>query len=393
MPKLTDRTVAGVKPPAAGRLDITDTEVSGLTLRVTAAGAKTWAVRYRPKGGAQRRETLGAYPALKLSDARQRALDVLGAAFRGNDLPKAEAEAKEAAAAASLTIADLVADYVDTYCKRNQRRWKLTERLFQTWVIPHIGARRLVDLGRHDVADMLDRLEAADLRAQVNRVRSQLRAAFAWAMERPAHKHLESNPVAAVKRRKNLEKPRQRVLTDSELRAIWHAAERIGGAAGAFAKMLILTAARRDEARCMLATEIAPGTADWIIPAARYKTKRDHLLPLPELAMAIVRDQIGSRQGAAPVFSVDGKRPYAGQKRLAEILRRESGIGGWTFHDCRRSADTGMAALGIDRDAREAVLGHAKPGLDRVYNVHDYRTEKAAALAAWAEHVAAITKS
>ena len=52
-----------------------------------------------------------------------------------------------------------------------------------------------------------------------------------------------------------------------------------------------------------------------------------------------------------------------------------------------------MAALGIDRDAREAVLGHAKPGLDRVYNVHDYRTEKAAALAAWAEHVAAITKS
>src|SRR5205814_6282908 len=90
------------------------------------------------------------------------------------------------------------------------------------------------------------------------------------------------------------------------------------------------------------------------------------------------------------VFTTDGKKPYAGQKRLKAILDRESGVQGWTFHDIRRSVATGLAALHIGQDTIDRVLGHAKRSLAGTYNRHDYLDQKRKALDAWAERVAFI---
>jgi integrase len=389
--KLTDRFVESAKPPKSGRLDVTDTRARGLVLRVAAAskknpgGLKSWTVRYRPKGGAQQRETIGIYPSLSLAKARQRALAVVAAASGGADLPAEEARERRRQASQSRTVGELVTEYVGAYCKVNQRRWKLTERLFDQHVRPQLGAKRLVDLRRHDVAAMLDKLQRAGLRAQVNRVRSQIVAALNWAVE--ARDYLEANPAAGVKRRKSLETPRGRVLSDDELRAIWQAAERIGGAGGAFVKVLALTGQRRDEVRCMTRDEIMPGTADWVLPAARNKGRRDHLVPLPKAAVDLI-DSLP--KGGAFVFSVNGSKPYAGHKRLKTILDRESGVTGWTYHDLRRTAASGMAALRVSQDTIDRVLNHAKGKLAGTYNVHEYRAEKAAALKVWAKRVAVI---
>jgi integrase len=362
-----------------------------LVLRVAAAGEKhpaglkSWAIRYRPKGGAQLRETIGTYPAVPLAKARQRALAVVAAASRGDDLPAKEARERKRQASLSRTVGDLLTEYVDAYCKVSQRRWTLTERLFDTHVRPRLGGTRLVDLRRHDVAAMLDKLQKAGLRAQVNRVRSQIVAALNWAVE--ARGYLEANPAAAVKRRKSLETPRSRVLSDTELRAVWRAAERIGGAAGAFVMMLALTGQRRDEVRCLPRSEIMAGTADWVLPAARNKGKRDHLVPLPKAAVETI-DELP--KGGLFVFSVNGKKPYAGHKRLKSILDRESGVRDWTYHDLRRTCASGMAALHVSQDTIDRVLNHAKAKLAGTYNVHEYRAEKASALKAWAERVAVV---
>jgi integrase len=90
------------------------------------------------------------------------------------------------------------------------------------------------------------------------------------------------------------------------------------------------------------------------------------------------------------VFSTGGEKPYAGQKRLKDILDRKSGVTGWTLHDIRRTVSTRMSELGISRDVVRRVLNHAKPGLDRVYDAHEYREEKAKALEAWARRLALI---
>jgi len=68
--KLTDRFIRTRKPPATGRLIITDTAVPGLSLRINPASTKNpeglryWLLRYRPRHQAQRSTVLGPYPAL-----------------------------------------------------------------------------------------------------------------------------------------------------------------------------------------------------------------------------------------------------------------------------------------------------------------------------------------
>lgn len=385
---LTDRFLESLKPPKTGRIEVADKQAPGLTIRVTPDGRKSWAVRYSPKGAGQRRATIGAYPGMKLAEARAETFDIAAAAKRGIDKPAADQRAKEdeqRAAERPQTVKDLTARYIADYAKANQRRWRLTERLFQMHVDPEIGATPLGALRRADIVALLDDMQnKKGLAAQVNRTRSQLVAMLNWAVER---EWLPANPAAGVKKRKGIEAPRARVLSDDELRAIWDAADAIGYPGGAFIKALILSGQRRDEVRCLPWSELIEGGAAWLLPGGRNKGKRDHLVPLS----VDLRTLIEASEKVSPfVFSTGSEKPYAGQKRLKEILDRKSGVRGWTLHDIRRTVSTRMSELGISRDVVRRVLNHARPGLDRVYDAHQYRDEKAKALEAWAQRLALI---
>jgi len=62
------------------------------------------------------------------------------------------------------------------------------------------------------------------------------------------------------------------------------------------------------------------------------------------------------------------------------------------LHDLRRTLRTGLAEIGISFEVAERVLNHAMPGLQAVYNHHNYLAEKRRALQLWAEHVRAIAE-
>ena len=76
--------------------------------------------------------------------------------------------------------------------------------------------------------------------------------------------------------------------------------------------------------------------------------------------------------------------------RAAEIILREQLRDGsaelrhYRVHDFRVTCETRLANLGFNQEVRDAVLGHAKPGLQKTYNKHDYVEEKQAALTAYA---------
>jgi hypothetical protein len=67
-------------------------------------------------------------------------------------------------------------------------------------------------------------------------------------------------------------------------------------------------------------------------------------------------------------------------------------VTGWTVHDLRRTAATGMD-IGIQPHIIEAVLNHVsghKAGVAGIYNRSSYEREVKTALAVWADHVASI---
>jgi integrase len=385
--RLTDRLVRSIEPPANERVTYTDTEAPGLDLRISTSGSKSWSIRYRVKGKERRRTTYGTYPAIPLIEARARAREIAAAAARGIDLlerEKRQREEQDKAEGRPVSLANLLDNYVEKYCKPNQRQWRLVEGMFQNHVKPVLGKRSLAELRRADLVELLDHLQnEKGMHAQVNRVRSHLIHCLNWAIE---HEYLEVNPFAAVKRRK-VEKARDRVLHDDELRAVWCAANRLPNPSRSFVQALILTGQRRDEVRCMNWSEIDLDHALWTIPASRNKGKRDHQVPLAPAMLTLLGNR--PREGG-PVLSVNRQKPYTGHKWLKAILDRESGVVGWVFHDLRRSCASGLAALRITQDVIDRVLGHAKPGLAGTYNRFEYLEAKRKALELWAERVAFI---
>jgi len=196
------------------------------------------------------------------------------------------------------------------------------------------------------------------------------------------------------------ERARDRALTDDELRWFWRACETIDWPFGPLAKLLLLTAQRRDEVGGMESSELYFAQKTWTLPRNKVKNNRAHEVHLSDAALQILRSV--PRVGNGPVFSTNG-RPVSGfsqgKKRLDAAMfkakRDELGdkaapIPHWILHDLRRTAATGMARLNIPPHVVDKVLNHVSGtirGVAAVYNRFEYLEERRAALEAWGRYV------
>ena len=390
--KLTDRFITSRKAPLTGRAVYTDATVPGLAFRVSAstpsnpAGRRDWLLRYRPRGQQQKAVALGAYPAVSLSMARQRAGEVVAAAKRGVNLIEAEEREtalQRAAEAKARPLSEIANTYLDTV--KHLRSWRDIESRTRCHIIPKLGNKAVGEVTRADVVDFLDRLEREEgLRHQVNRCRETLQAIFAYATERGL---VTVNPIVGVSRRK-LEIPRDRTLTAEELIALWRTIEKLPELPRAYFRVVLLTGARRNEVGRLAWSELDLDAASWRLPAERNKSGRAFEIPLSGPVVETLR--MLPRLGPM-VFALDGKRPMTLHKWI-ERLRHKAGLLDVRLHDLRRTLRTGLAELGVSFEVAERVLNHAMPGLQAVYNRHSYAAEKRAALALWAEHVLALAE-
>src|SRR5262249_47187333 len=143
------------------------------------------------------------------------------------------------------TVEAVAKVFIERHCLRaNRPRTAVeTERLLDLHVLPRWRSRLIRDITRRDVLDLLDRVVDSGKPIAANRVLSATRKMFNWAVGRDI---IAASPCSGVKP-PSPETSRDRVLADSELRAVWHAADKIGGPYGALVKLLILTGQRRDE--------------------------------------------------------------------------------------------------------------------------------------------------
>ncbi|TXN00563.1 DUF4102 domain-containing protein [Methylobacterium sp. WL64] len=405
---LTMQSVERHKPQPAGRVEIPDAALPGFYLVVQPSGAKSWAVRYR-FGGKTRKFTIGPYPLFDLGSARAAAREALQMAARGRDPVLEKKASVEAALAAERdTVRAIAAEYVERHLKPNSKpRYAAeAEALLRNHVIARWGDRRIGEITRKDAIALTDALTDGGMGVGANRVFSAARALFNWALEREV---IETTPFLRLKP-PLAEASRDRVLSDAEVRFVWLAADRVGYPFGTLVQLLLLTAQRRDEVARITWAEI-DANGVWTLSAARTKNSREHLVPLPSPARAILAavPRIAGRAGF--VLTTDGAAPssnFAKNKvkldtAMLAIARQEAVDAGrdpdgvelvpWRLHDLRRTASTGMARLRQPIHVTEAVLNHASgavSGVAAVYNKYAYVDEKLAALEAWAGRVAKI---
>ena len=233
-----------------------------------------------------------------------------------------------------------------------------------------------------------------------------------WAVERGI---IETSPCDKLKAPAP-EQPRDRVLSNEELRVAWAAFKRTGWPFGPMAHLLVLTGARLREVAEAKWSEIDLDKAIWTIPKERAKNGVAHEVPLSAMAIGILEGLplIGSgKRAPGYIFTTTGNTPISGFSRakdqfdaaILEALRQSAAERGedveevkaperWTLHDLRRTAASGMAALGIAPHVVEAVLNHRSgviKGVSAVYNKYSYGAEKKIALEAWGRCIEALT--
>jgi integrase len=401
--KLTKATAARLRLPAGkGELIAFDEDLPGFGLRLRAGGSATWVAQYRV-GPKQRRVTLGRLAALDPDQARRAARAVLAKADLGQD---AQAERRERHAKAAVTFGAVAQLYLQRAAAA-QKPKTLAERrryLLRDWKPFHPSP---VDgVHRREVAARLQVL--ADLHGPVasNRARATLSAFYAWAIGQGL---AETNPVVGAARA-GLERPRERVLSAAEVRAVWDACREDDH--GRILKLLLLTGQRRGEVAGMAWGELDLDKALWTLPRGRTKNGLPHDVPLSRQAAALLAATL-RREGRELLFGRDAGPfaawPQAKERLDARVARRRAearlgrllqqgeqpepgdALAPWILHDLRRTVVTGMNELGIQPHVVEAVVNHvsgrARAGVAGVYNRATYAVEKRAALQAWADHL------
>lgn len=388
--RLTRQAVSALAvPPGKAEAFLWDGEVKGFGVRASAGGSRRFVVQYRPPGTrATKKLTIGPVETLSLEEARKQARTILAKAYTGND-PHAERAAAKAQAAQTLGS---VADAYLRHCEKHQKpgtfyqtKLHLTKHWAPLRPLPFRKVRRA------EVAARLNELRETSGGVSANRSRSALSAMFAWAIGEGL---TDDNPVVGTHKPAK-EAPRERVLTDSELAAIWGACR--DDAYSRIVRLLMLTAQRREEVGGITDAELDLDHALWTLPAARSKNKREHIIPLSQPAVSILRDA-PRLVGREFVFG-EGAGGFSGWSRAKAALDARLKASGaplvpWTLHDLRRTAATVMAdRLGVLPHVIEAVLGHVsghKAGVAGVYNKATYVPEKRDALDRWAQHVLAV---
>ncbi len=404
---LTDPFIRSLRPTERGRVEYWDDNVTGLSIRVSEAGRKTWSVVYRINGRL-RRYTIGVHPVVGLADARRKAAAALIQVASGADPAAAKVAARRAE-----TFAELAAEYIENHAKFKKRGDEDRRVLYgsphkkRTGKRPHIGlvkrwgTRKVRDLTRRDVRELLDEV-AKRGPIMANRTLAIVRKVFNFAIERD---WLDVNPCHMVKRVVR-ERPRDRVLTEDEIRAVWSALDGEQPLMATLVRLRLLTAQRGGEMLGARWEEVDLTTGWWTIAGDRSKNGLSHRVPLSPQALCLFKELHTGREATRrpnedgvpelspwvfPSTRKIGPHIHHAQKAFERLVAR-SGVK-FRGHDLRRTAASLMVGGGVPRLVVSKILNHVETGVTAVYDRHSYDPEKRAALDYWGSRLEEIVSA
>ena len=408
---------------------VRDDQVRGLVLALNREHA-TWRLEFRlpgtnPETGRRWPNdawTIGRLaPDLHLPEARSLAREAKVKIGKGIN-PRLEQRA-----ALTVQLADTaaavrtVAALIDDYTAARRPRWRpATERAFMgdlkviraalgNLPVHHVTRRMLADFLRRFVDDAT---AAGHRGTRAERLRMLLGSLFLFAVERD---QIEVSPAQRLPLpAKSVD--RARVLSASEIATVWRSLSEphvgIGEGLRLALRLSLVTGQRigaiamAREADLDLLGQDDPEIADagprWLIRGeAGAKAKRDRLLPLSPLAVALFRKALAlpGRQSEGIVFrgkAADASLSQQSLSRAWGMLRRAGKVPeDTTPHDLRRTARSLWPELkhGQPAEVMERILGHVVgTKVERVYDRAMWLPQQRAVLDAWGRKLETIAR-
>lgn len=438
---LTDITVRALKPRKhVYRIrEKGHPEAKGFGVAVSPSGTKTFFISFTSPEAVNQSETplrrqmaLGKYPGTSLSDAREKARNARNLIEDGKDpvleKQRMEAEAefkkelqeeKERLENSLGTVGQLFEFYIKDMEADGKRSAGSVRAIYEYNVAPVIGNKKTRDVTLDDCADIITSVAERGAVVQANRVRSYLRAAFEFGLaahQMPRWRRkvpefgLHFNPAAQT-RRAVRETEGDRYLSKDEVLDFWKRSEKEMNPNTALSlKLLLATGQRVEEVLGATWSEFDLDEQLWTIPGkrrkSRHKTVKDHLVPITEFHIELLRQIQEFSEGDNYLFPKTMKHGRVREPRssdsLSQAVRRfcvpqdkyrrpiektvRKGFTRFTPRDIRRTWKTLTGSMGLGLDIRNRIQGHALRDVGSLhYDRYDYLDEKREAMRRWSD--------
>ena len=269
-------------------------------------------------------------------------------------------------------------------------------------MVSELGSIKARDITQRDLVCFLDGIVARGANVTSNRVHALLVQMFKWAVAKDLV--TAPGPMVEIERPGGVENPRDRLLSDTEVRTFWAKLDTAPMAESTklALKLLLVTAQRRGEVTFAEWSHFDLENKLWTIPVAllknshiKRKKPEPHQVPLSPLALEILHKLKELSAGSKYILPGVGTRRGNSYSKwvLSRAVYANAGhfcIARFTPHDLRRTAASFMTKLKVPRLHVEKVLNHSTGDIAEVYDRHDYLPEKSEALERWGKQLAAI---
>lgn len=308
--------------------------------------------------------TIGRFPEMSLAAARKE-LDKFGNHSAEN-----------------MTVAELLDDWYE----QNEKAWKRPKQMEGyirrlTVDDPHLVAMNIHSVELMIVRQSLKKYARNHGNVAANRLMEILKQVFKHAVQVG---YLKYSPIVDLTRKVvgGVEKIRERVLTDNEIRLVCSADRH-----AELLRFLLLTGQRIRESQLARWEHIRGDRL--FIPAANNKSGRDHWVALSQQAQGLLDSVPHGRNKIFGVTSETAVQAYlkrwCSRNKIGENNQETKHQGAFTPHDLRRTFATRLNELKVGPHIVERILNHKMSGVMAVYNQADYEDERVAAMQLWAD--------
>jgi integrase len=417
----TDAFIRGLKPARKPykRAEKAPKGEGRLTVRVLPNGVKEFFYRYRVNGD-DKTLSLGRFDpqgrtGVTLAKVRDD-LTVKRSIQRETGDVKAHEQAEDRRKEVEKrkgTLGDLLAAYVKSL--RDSGKWSAdqVEGIFRRNVrkpFPALVDTKANEIEPGDIQRILARMVRADIGRQVNITRAYMRAAFAFGGKADHDPRtvaadgvlfgLKGNPVTLVPTIREYEKVGERTLAEDELREYWKALEGLPIVQGAALRLNLALACQRPSQLLRATWQDFDFEQNTLLlrDSKGRGGSRDHLLALTPFALKQLKPLREMNAAALSPFTADGKRIMVlttlsvAVRDVSAKLKKEQKIPPFQLRDVRRTCETMLQKLGVDKEVRAHLLSHGRSqGVQgKHYERYDFLPEKRAALERWARHLQTV---
>lgn len=389
---------------------------AGFGIQIAPKGTKTFFYYYKTDEGKQRFMKLGVFGDVSLKEAgkewqkwyniRQSGHDPQ--TIRDNEIREAEeahrkAEAEKRKQEQQGSYHQLLTAYIDNLKAQQKRSADSVEQTLNANAYKVISRnQKAKDVTPDEINKTLAIVEKRNAHVLANRLRAYLLSAFKFGMQIEMRRTqtitqtqfgIESNPVRDILKSEVKEKPRERFLSETEVKELWESLPEtnISKPIIKTLQLMLATGQRVEEVLRMNIHNIDEKSMLWELKET--KADRPHIIPLPEIAKQIIDELEPDKEGfllSSPV-SNQGVMKFNSVSQACSRYCKQHNFEKFTPRDLRRTWKTLAGKAGISKLDRDRYQNHAMNDVSsRHYDKYDYLAEKRQVAAIWNDYLNSI---